>query len=300
MSITFFSSAELADLRKQLRSLLKGPPYKDQHECHPVSIEEQLWKTRNELTNMLQQLRTIETDEQRKQTQTKIQELREVLRMLMLKNRQKVNNRETLHVEKPVNQGEAVGDGWTSCKLDQIAIFEAVPGLWLKPGWRLYAYAYRMDDNSNGVVWALHKTAPEPSVLYEHNSSLFDPPCPNLAHSFAEALEGDGCPASYMRASILIREMEDFAALWHGVSWGTHEIVSILPKWVCNLEKTDFDLRPRVKITEEGEVVVIFYTTSNLGAVRLIKHCDKYCQYSYKPVDMVRQTIATGDPGYIH
>ena len=300
MSIVFFSSAELTNLRKQLRPFLKGPPYKDLHKCHPLSIEERLWKTRNELANMLQELKTIETEEQRKQTQTKIQELRENLHMLMLQNRQKSGNTDTLHVEKRVNQGEPVGDGWTSCKLDQIAIFEAVRGLWLKPSWRLYAYAYRVDDNGNGVIWALPKTAPEPPVLYEHNSSLFEPPRPNFAHRFAEALDGDGSPASYMRASILIREMEDFAALWHGVSWGTHEIVSLLPKWAFNLEKTDFDLRPQVKITEEGEVVVIFYTISSLGTVKLIKHCDQYRQYSYKPVDMLRQTIATGGSGYMH
>jgi hypothetical protein len=40
-----------------------------------------------------------------------------------------------------------------------------------------------------------------------------------------DAIPGDGTPESYMEASLLMRELGEFGALWHGRSWGTHEII---------------------------------------------------------------------------
>ncbi|MEO1298306.1 MAG: hypothetical protein AAFW75_21495 [Cyanobacteria bacterium J06636_16] len=108
MSTIFFSAEELTDLRQRLTPLLQGPPYSNQHKRRPyptlpASPEQRLWEMRNELANVLQALKTAETNEERKQIQTKIQQLRRNLRVLMLRRRHKDSN---LAIETLINQGE--------------------------------------------------------------------------------------------------------------------------------------------------------------------------------------------------
>ena len=37
-----------------------------------------------------------------------------------------------------------------------------------------------------------------------------------------QAIDGDGSLRSYFEASILARELAEFGAIWHGISWGEH------------------------------------------------------------------------------
>ena len=43
------------------------------------------------------------------------------------------------------------------------------------------------------------------------------------------AIEGDDTPWSYLSASLLGRQFKAFGAMWHGESWGTHEILGENP-----------------------------------------------------------------------
>ena len=127
-------------------------------------------------------------------------------------------------------------EGWTISNVDPmkiVALFN--PALWLKAGWTLHAYQLRdspSGGNGNGVIWALPGKSwfPEPgspTVLWGRRKFLEPsahltlpiPKPPNAIEDFREVIEGNGTPLSYALASILARELYEFGAMWHGLSW---------------------------------------------------------------------------------
>ncbi len=121
-------------------------------------------------------------------------------------------------------------DGWHKSDLDPTALLDVVDCLWMKEGFTLRAYLYRVGGNGNGIVWALPTDSPypEPSECDKLTDQFLEPPKPKHAlDDFMEAIDGDRSQWSYMCASILVRELWEFGARWHGCSWNDERIVSL-------------------------------------------------------------------------
>jgi ribosomal protein L10 len=225
---------------------------------------------------------------------------------------------------RPLLQGPPNDDddlnGWQPWPLDAAKVLAQTPGLQLQEGWSWCAFAYRESSGGNGVVWAVPFSDPTGIIFSNQDArrSLFAPPRPNLAKSVAEVLRGRCEPRTLLHASILLRELSEFAADWHGVSWGAHEIVDRLPErdwkwsealvkgeasqnWRGKLKKLEpTDLRPRVVRTNDGGHLVIFYTFTELETVRLVGHVDHFPSGAVVPSKVERATCATAGSGYIH
>jgi len=124
-------------------------------------------------------------------------------------------------------------DGWSVSPIDPMRVLSVFDTLGIRPGYVLRGYQYRTGDDGNGMVWAMPLSEPLPPPesyprLPEH---LLDAPKPPAAlDNVMEAIVGDGSPLSYACASVLARELAEFAARWHGTSWGAERILGGLPR----------------------------------------------------------------------
>lgn len=214
-------------------------------------------------------------------------------------------------------------EGWSLYDGDLTKVFKIFPTLRLKPGYKLIAYLFREGGNGNGKVWAIPQDvippAPELCTDFDTNYHLhfLRPPKPGGALNVAEVLEGDGSPKSYLSASLLLREIQEFGAMWHGIIWGAHTIIGSDP-WLkiddkdesassydtLNLEEFIWGKSQRISSwisSEEGwqwikgkpkdwSIMYInkgkihqisFITHNSRGLEQLIRHYDVYKQNNY-------------------
>lgn len=111
--------------------------------------------------------------------------------------------------------------------------------LWLKPGFELHASVYWSGGNGNGEIWA--EPTDTRSVASGEDSELEDKwkdRSPRVV-PLMEAIEGDGSPWSYLSASILSREAEEFGAVWHGCEWSDQKILSKAPRQADDRDSAD-------------------------------------------------------------
>ena len=213
------------------------------------------------------------------------------------------------------NVPEQTPDGWSKSLVDPMEVMALFKPLHIKNGYRLRAYQFLEDMNGNGVVWALPVDAPfpEPGELLEANASLFRAPKPGKAlDNVMEAVEGDRSARSFLLASILKRELDEFGAQWHGCSWTTHQILDADPwqgpaptdednplehpswpasqwKWKTGKPR---DWRPTVTSTG-GVSRVKFYTFCPIGKEGIYEHVDEYRPGEYR-FTTERKKIAEG------
>ena len=208
--------------------------------------------------------------------------------------------------------------GWSRSHTDPVAIVAATEVLRVKPGYKLVGYRYRAGGNGNGIVWALPASAPfpEPYECDVLEDQFAKPPRPHDATGPMDVIEGDGSAWSYLAASLLSRELLEYGAMWHGIGWGTHEIICRDPwknpqrptsplregphtpteqwNWI---ESPPDDWRPNVKVTAAW-VVVRFFTFTGMGVETIVRADDAYPANSYRP-EMGLTTIGEGFEGYI-
>ncbi len=217
--------------------------------------------------------------------------------------------------------------GWRNSEVEPIEVLKACHHLSIRPGWRLHAYLLRAGENGNGFVVAvrqgtrlptLHDIAAVPGGPREIDLASLD----NLFERMI-AIVGDGSPASYVEASMVRHELGDFGARWHGITWGTHEVLDRLPvpKQRDEDDEEHFGLprvttqpsewqwkspqptcwRPSVLIDKDC-VTVTFFTFSALmtdeGGDKIIRHQDIYLKSSYSPIKSQQETIAVGKGGF--
>ena len=170
-----------------------------------------------------------------------------------------------------------------------------VPGLTLKPQYRLVPYLLRTSDRGLGCVWAVPEidcnTEDLEAALSSDNLGPQSPPKPEsaLEHSML-AIEGDASPTSYVIASVFYRELKEFGTLGKESNWGHHRLVSTVPKqvnWNWKVEPPK-DLSPKVKVFEDGRAAVDFYTCRTAPPVSLVRHLDQYKVGSYVPQSVDR------------
>jgi len=216
---------------------------------------------------------------------------------------------------------------WSKCPLDPLPVEKALKHLRLKEGIVLHAYQFRVHMGGNCFVYALPAGAefpppercPKVDVALDILVTSFEVPRPpgSLAH-FMEAFEGDRSPESFFEASIVLRELNELGAFWHGISWGRHKIIdadpftlqeedevipskSLLPKkdedWEWPSGKPS-EWRPCVEVFDDGRAVVRFYTYSALGSKTVYLHTDTYSSRDYVP-ERSKETIGRGPTGYV-
>lgn len=215
---------------------------------------------------------------------------------------------------------EAIAEGWSRSPRDPTGVLARFRSLKLRPGYVLRAYQFREGGNGNAIVWAMpHDTPfPEPEFCTTMTDQFLEPPRPPGAlDDVMEAVDGDGTPWSYLAASLFAREIAEFGAIWHGVSWGTHRILDEDPlleasgvrershsvdtprdpasfRWRCRRPQAwppSVEMRPR-------SVVVTFHSFSALEVEAIYRHVDQFRRgrYTFRTRST---TVATGSGGFI-
>jgi hypothetical protein len=188
-------------------------------------------------------------------------------------------------------------EGWSRSIVDPMELLAVFKSLRLKQGFVLRAYLFREGGNGNGVVYAMPEKLPfpEPSECEYDKNRFLSPPVPDGAlYDAMEAIDGDGSLWSYLAASLLSRELEEFGAIWHGCSGSTHQILdkNPLPEPASShqpdLDPLDWNwLEPkpaewRPGVIEQGiSVKVVFHTFSDLGRKTIYRHVDRYSAGNY-------------------
>ena len=203
--------------------------------------------------------------------------------------------------------------GWSIASYDPTQLLAAFSCLRLRDGYRLAAYRFREGGNGNGFVFAIpeDRKLPEPPESgfglgwSSSGSALFtcaEDSLPDWVRAdVGHLLEGDDSPLSYFEASILLRELRELGAKWHGCSWSTHELVTsgrqkLWQRWKW-LSKKPEDWRPEVTRDRMDRWRVTFYSYSGLVQERILRHRDTF-QDGYQ-FHSEEAEIAIGKRGYI-
>lgn len=210
-------------------------------------------------------------------------------------------------------------DGWSKSPTDPADVVPAFSRLGLREGMTLRAYLFHEGGNGNGIVWAMPSDAdyPEADECPVVTTHVRRPPKPvDALDDFMEIIEGNGSAASFFEASLLGRELLEFGASWHGVSWRTHLLLGADPwKQAPEQESEPFAWRRTAKrqwtwkeeqperweptVTVEGDrVQVTFYTYSGYQKERLYRFVDTYRKGSYRFTSS-RTVLAEGRPGFV-
>lgn len=181
---------------------------------------------------------------------------------------------------------------WFISSVNPGAALSKLPGLKLKPNTRLVGYLHRTQTDGRGIIWALPESLSTTSHLEKVLSATQQPPRPDGAYAdVMEAIEGDHSPASYLIASILRREFQEFGAKGKACRWSHHRLIQTLPpqltwQWQVAASK---DLSPKVLITPEAKKVAIeFFTCRTVAPVAIYQHIDQYPLEQYKATPMDR------------
>lgn len=166
------------------------------------------------------------------------------------------------------------------------ALFK-LPGLWLKPGIRLVSYLQRQPGSGLGATWAVPELLSTTEQL-EAAINLSSPdqlPQPQGAlPALAEALEGDGSLASFLAASIFVRELKEFGRSGQHIRWGHHRLIDAVPpqiSWQWRSQAVA-DFGPRVAALADGQVAVEFFSCRVARPIALFRHVDRYGSSSYQ------------------
>jgi hypothetical protein len=186
-------------------------------------------------------------------------------------------------VPMPNDQGQ-----WFLSVMEPNAVMLKLPHLSLKPNYRLVTYLYRLRESGCGKTWALPEhlatTAHLDAVITDNSHQIEQPPCPYGAlPDLMAAIEGDQQPMSFMVASILRRELEEFGSLGTHQQWSQHRFVAAAPpqaRWQWRTESA-LDLQPKIRMLPEGQIVVEFFSCRVHPSVAIFQHLDQYEPGSY-------------------
>lgn len=163
-----------------------------------------------------------------------------------------------------------------------------LPGLRLKPELRLVSYLYRSEEDGAGLIVAVPKFLSTTAYLekaLQQSSSLSHPPKPAQALShFMQAVEGDRSPLSFVVASIVRREFQEFGAMGKRCNWSHHRLINAIPpqaKCQWRLEHPPKDLSPKAKISSDGQAAVEFFSYRSGSTIVLYRHFDQYMAGQY-------------------
>jgi len=178
---------------------------------------------------------------------------------------------------------------WHLSTVNPAATLLKLSGLRLKSEVRWVSYLYRDQQEGRGLVLAVPESL---SAIFHLEKSLANsqdishPPQPEgaLAH-FMEAIEGDRSPGSFLLASLLHRELQEFGALGQYCNWSKHRLIEVPPpqvNWSWQGEQPK-DLSAKVKILPDGQAATEFFTCRVQNPIALYRHLDQFPVKHYKP-----------------
>lgn len=216
---------------------------------------------------------------------------------------------------------EVPEEGWSILPVDMQPLFASFSPLQVDPDYRLAAYILRNGRESESRVWALPEAESLPSLI-DRAAEPARPP--RALPDPMQAIQGDGSPLSYLAASILARELVEFAAFGHARQWGSDAILVTGAEAGWEDEGDDDDADAGIAQLDRGEWddvawewlipvpqslaplvyrrgqrhVVEFYTVTGLGGNRIVRYVDTYPGpgYSFSSQSVV---VAIADGGFV-
>lgn len=186
---------------------------------------------------------------------------------------------------------------WSISTVNPATALLKLPGLQLKPNWRLVSYLYQDGESRAGLVLALPAELATTAHLEESlgSSDFKQPPAPAGALiDVMETVAGDRSAVSFVIASIFDRELREFGASGNFRSWSHHRLIDSVPtqaqwKWQTQQPK---DLAPKAKVMPDGQAIVEFFTCRVSSGIGIYRHVDQYPAAQYKP-KQVNKLLAT-------
>ncbi len=177
---------------------------------------------------------------------------------------------------------------WFLSVMEANPVITKLPHLSLKPGYRLVTYLYRMREAGCGKTWALPEhlatTAQLEAAITETSHQLEFPPRPQGAlPDFMAAITGDNAPLSFLVASVLRRELQDFGSLGNHQEWSQHRFIATPPpqaRWQWRTQ-TPPDIQPKIRLLPDGQVIVEFFSCRVHPSVAIFQHLDQYQSGEY-------------------
>ncbi|MBW4526265.1 MAG: hypothetical protein KME18_13870 [Phormidium tanganyikae FI6-MK23] len=186
-------------------------------------------------------------------------------------------------IQMPNRQGQ-----WFISAANPGTALMKLPGLKLKPEFRVISYLYRMGDDGTGATWALPEAFSTTSHLEKALLAAGGrdaPPKPEGALAdFMDAIDGDHSPMSFVIASLLLRELLEFGKIGRIAVWSHHRLINALPslpKWQWRSEAPK-DYSPKVRAFPDGRVAVEFFTCRTVAPIAVFQHVDQYLAGEYR------------------
>lgn len=176
-----------------------------------------------------------------------------------------------------------------------------LPGLKLKPEFRLVSYLYRSGDDGTGATWAIPEQFSTTSYLEEALLTAEGrdrPPKPEQAlPDFMDAIDGDHSSMSYVIAALLRRELLEFGKMGRIAVWSQHRLINSLPnlpdwQWRSEVPK---DYSPKVRTFPDGRVAVEFFSCRTVAPIAVFQHVDHFLAGQYRSQHLDR-AIAISQP----
>lgn len=180
---------------------------------------------------------------------------------------------------------------WFISTADASTALRHLPGIALKPNYCLVTYLYRIRrENTNhggAVTWAMANQLSTTSHLEAALAMAGDhskPPYPEGAlHNYMNAITGNLTGRSFLIASIMQRELQEFGRCGRFHRWHHHRLINTVPKqrdWQWRMEQPQ-TLTPTVYKLSNGKTVVEFYTCRVAPPISIFRHVDRYSVNNY-------------------
>ena len=180
-------------------------------------------------------------------------------------------------------------DSWFISTVNPGAALLKLPGLKLKSDVRLVSYLYRNGQDGLGLVMAVPETLSTTAQLekaLQTANGLTHPPKPHGAlSSLMDAFEGDRSPISFVIASMLRRELQEFGAVGKRRNWCHHRLIDAIPpqaKCVWRVEQPPKDLSVKVKVSPDGQAAIEFFSFRAGDPIHIFRHLDQYAAGQYR------------------
>jgi hypothetical protein len=201
------------------------------------------------------------------------------------------------HLVAPNTEGR-----WFLSTVDPAAALTKLPSLWMCPGIRLITYLKQDSTGGLGTTVALPgllSTTEHLEAAIETVDSTDQMPNPmgSLPNLMA-GIEGDGSLASFLAASIFLRELKEFGRFGRYARWAHHRFVAAAPPQISWQWRTKMpeDFLPKVVLRQDAEVLVEFYSCRVQKPIALFRHVDRYPPNSYMANNQDQVIAVAGAP----
>ena len=196
--------------------------------------------------------------------------------------------------------------GWAVDEIGPENVVKGYSNVFIRDKYKLVAYQYCDGMGGNSIIWALPKEndAPLPQDCEILREEFLHPPKPSDAVDYMNAIDGDRTPLSYIQAAILVHELNEYGAYWHGVNWGRDRILPIHNEYESSkyewtlLEREPEIIHPHFYYNEDQRPVVIFYTINDIGVISMKEYKHIFSEEDYTLYTEVK-VIATAGVGII-